>query len=63
MNPTIMARDRYVSIISVYVRAEQSVENISQDTFRAVRRCTLLHKDNYNKSQFVELSKDQVSMK
>ena len=63
MNPAIMARDCYINIISVYVRTEQSAENISQDTIRAVRRCTLLHKDNYNKSQFVELSKDQVSMK
>ena len=36
MNPAIMARDRYINIISVYVRAEQSAENISQDTFRAV---------------------------
>ena len=44
MNPTIMARDRYINIISVYVRTEQSVENISQDTIRAVRRCTLLHR-------------------
>ena len=44
MNPAIMARDRYISIISVYVRTEQSVENISQDTIRAVRRCTLLHR-------------------
>ncbi len=44
MNPAIMARDRYINIISVYVRAEQSAENISQDTIRAVRRCTLLHR-------------------
>ena len=44
MNPAIMARDRYINISSVYVRTEQSAENISQDTIRAVRRCTLLHR-------------------
>lgn len=45
MNPAIMARDCYINIISVYVRTEeQSAENISQDTIRAVRRCTLLHR-------------------
>ncbi|CRH94173.1 Uncharacterised protein [Chlamydia trachomatis] len=30
MNPAIMARDRYINIISVYVRTEQSAENLAR---------------------------------